>query len=315
MATQCDYEDAQELLTALSPFNTDNRDEMIYRGHGKSSYQLVPSALRFESLQNHMIHGSFMGDLDNHQVDSQQMLEYSILSNFLLAADEQGLPLPPISKVLREDLEARMLFGVTAYKDNWLPEDFLDIAALAQHYGLPTRLLDWSYDPFVAAYFAAVSAVERVADDGSADHGQISIWMLRSLVMSRFSKKALRIVRPPYSGNPNLAAQRGVFTYWAMRLNPSSPARQLAEPLDVLLAESVRAEVYEMGIVEHRLNATEAPILLGLLDRAGYGAARCFPGYDGAVRTVRERGLVALLRRRTNELDRKKDTSHTGADQ
>lgn len=28
----------------------------------------------------------------------------------------------------------------------------------------------------------------------------------------------LKIVRPPYSGNPNLAAQKGVFTFW--RINP-----------------------------------------------------------------------------------------------
>jgi len=79
--------------------------------------------------------------------------------------------------------------------------------ALGQHYGLPTRLLDWTESPYIAAFFAFNSrALWGVTDQ------TIAIWVLDTTHPIWSSHYGVEIIDVPSFGNNRIRNQAGKFT-------------------------------------------------------------------------------------------------------
>ena len=253
-----EYNNASEFLTSLSYGGELYKvfgKNFIFRGQSDHNYKLLPSALRgnlckewHKSCKEESLNEFILSNSEYLQIEA----EVEILSSFFNTCDMNKLHVP-LTDRLRESVLLQIDPWALFQKENWLPKDYYEIAALAQHYGLPTRLLDWTYDINVALYFASMEVIKgkcmdenltesewlnKVKDrnrktlaslkghlqgnlsketDGNSNK-EIELWALDTNIIfaNKTNNFPLRIIRPRYYDNDNLSAQKGLFTLWVI---------------------------------------------------------------------------------------------------
>lgn len=279
----------------------------VFRGLQSGAYKLIPSVPR-EKLQVRDAAGIIVDEDKDAPFDfansefTQVLFEYMELRNFFDICDKSNLRLPPIERFRHSLYNLTVLISSLLVGEDWLPNDLQELAALAQHYGMKTRLLDWTTSIETAIYFAVHKEPELMQDGQSNENSDyIAIWALN--ILAQFGLDTpLKIIRPPYFGNPNLAAQKGLFTFWKisglrLSLGEGSNKENLEvlkrltnrTPLDELIAEECKKQ-NRKGVVMWKLLVPrkDRKVLYKYIRRKNVNAASLFPGYEGAVRCIQE---------------------------
>lgn len=165
------YETAEEFLHDISyggKLYSIFDDNFIFRGHSSDSYQLRSLVQRTNPYierygYNEDMSQNLFGLIQTEF--SQAYNEYLYLNDFFKICDENRLYVPEVRR-MRETKPWNFKgieFLLDFYeKDVWLPEELYELAALAQHHGVPTRLLDWTQDINVSIYFAVSGVINRL---------------------------------------------------------------------------------------------------------------------------------------------------------
>lgn len=213
--------------------------------------------------------------------------ERSLLSSL----DRLGGTEPPRTKT---GLEEHILRNFVRYSRPFFqtpPVNDWEVLVTAQHHGLPTRFLDWTYSPLVAAHFATLS--------GKATTDRV-IWRLDwQRVHERFG---LPPIAMPIQDLARMFGEDEPFTPWSLfrRKADENPFACMIEPPSLDARIIMQSAVFTLcsdktvafddflerhglgdALTRLRIPADEVSRLRDQLDMASVDERRLFPDIDG----------------------------------
>lgn len=224
----------------------------------------------------------------------------------LTSLDRLGGITPPHTKV---GLESHILRNFIRYSRPHFPvppENEWELLVTAQHHGLPTRLLDWTYSPLVAAHFSTLEGPGVECDrvlwrlDWKAVHRRFELPELALQIAdlgqlaAKFGGQRRRQTER-FTPWTLFAARHGGVPFACMLEPPSLDARIVAQSAAFTLCSST-SQPFDQFLQEHGLAdaltrlvipAGAVTRLRDQLDLASVDERRLFPDLDGVTARLR----------------------------
>jgi hypothetical protein len=154
---------------------------------------------------------------------------------------------------------------------------------LVQHHGYPTPLLDWTYSPFVAAFFA-YQRIKRSEADGAPADRKVRIFVfdkfqwcsdVQQILSTNVRWPHFSILEPVAIGNERLIPQQALSSFTTV------------DDIETYIQSKENETKRYLQVID--LPVRERDQIMRELGLMGITAGSLFPGLDGACEELRER--------------------------